>query len=530
MRGTADGPVARHVRVAVIGAGFSGLGAAVRLRRGGHRDFVVLERSAGVGGTWRDNGYPGCACDVPSHLYAYSFAPGAQWWSRTFSGRQDIRLYLETVADTEGVRPHLRLRQDVRAVRWNADRLHWEITSSGGAWTADVVVCATGPLSAPSVPQVPGLDTFPGPVFHSARWDHGAELRDRRVAVIGTGASAVQIVPALAAVAAGVRLFQRTPPWVLPRLDRRVTDLERRLHQRYPVTAAVRRGLQWGMRELVGHAFTRLPGALAGYEALARAHLRRAVRDPGLRERLTPDYRIGCKRILLSSDYYPALAQPHVEVVTSALAEVRGSRLIAEDGTGAEADALVFATGFRVTDPPVARRIVGTGGRTLAEAWREGDGMRALRGTTVPGFPNLVMLLGPNTALGNTSMVLMIESQLSYLLDYLRLLEPRREGEGRAALDPLPSAFRAWNDGLDARLGRSVWNTGACVSWYLDGEGRNTTLWPGSTGRFRRAVRRVDPREYERITEAAGPEAGGAEADGAEGAEGAGGAARAAGR
>ncbi|MFF8955926.1 flavin-containing monooxygenase [Streptomyces sp. NPDC014894] len=512
MRGTAGGSGGRHVRVAVIGAGFSGLGAAVMLRRGGHRDFVVLERSAGVGGTWRDNTYPGCACDVPSHLYSYSFAPGAEWWPRTFSERQDIRLYLETVADTEGVRPHLRLRQDVRAVRWNEARLLWEIASSGGDWTADVVVCATGPLSAPSVPPVRGLGSFPGPVFHSARWDHGADLRGKRVAVIGTGASAVQIVPALAATAAGIRLFQRTPPWVLPRPDRRVTELERRMYQRFPAAAVLRRGVQWGVRELVTHAFTRFPRALSGYEALARAHLRRAVKDPELRARLTPDYRIGCKRILLSSDYYPALALPHVDVVASSLDEVRGSRLIAGDGTAVDADAIVFATGFKVTDPPIADRIVGTGGATLAEAWREGEGMRALRGATVPGFPNLMMLLGPNTGLGNTSMVLMIESQLAYLLDYLRLLEPRGPGEGRipgegrgpgegrVALDPLPEALRAWNEGLDARLGRSVWNTGACVSWYLDADGRNTTLWPGSTRRFRRAVRRVDPGEYARLT------------------------------
>ncbi|MGK5637671.1 flavin-containing monooxygenase [Streptomyces sp. URMC 126] len=488
--------MAEHVRVAVIGSGFGGLGAAVRLRREGVTDFVVLERAGAIGGTWRDNTYPGCACDVPSHLYSFSFAPNPEW-PRNFSGQPHIQAYLERLADTFGLRPHLRLNTEVRAARWDAEGLRWELeTASGAAYTADVVVSATGPLSDPRLPDVPGLDSFPGPVFHSARWDHGVDLRGKRVAVVGTGASAIQIVPGIQPDVSRLTVFQRTPAWVLPRADRRITGAERWLHSKVPATRAVRRGLLWTIRELQVGAFTRHPERLGAVEALARAHLRRSVKDPGLRARLTPDYRIGCKRILLSNDYYPALTRPNVDVVSSGLSEVRGSELVAADGTRAEADVLVFGTGFRVTDMPIAHRITGADGTTLAEEWK--DGMAALRGTTAAGFPNLLFIIGPNTGLGNSSMVLMIESQLNYLADYLRQLDVLG---GRTALVARPSAVNAWNRGLQRRMERTVWNTGGCDSWYLDSQGRNTTAWPGTTTEFRRATRRVDLQEYQVLRE-----------------------------
>ncbi|MCP9958613.1 flavin-containing monooxygenase [Streptomyces sudanensis] len=483
-----------HVRVAVIGSGFGGLGAAVRLRREGITDFVVLERAGAVGGTWRDNTYPGCACDVPSHLYSFSFAPDPDW-PRAFSGQPRIRAYLERVTDDFGLRPHLRLGHEVLGARWDADALRWEVGTSRGALTADVVVCATGPLSEPRVPDVPGLDGFRaagGRVFHSARWDHDYDLAGKRVAVVGTGASAVQIVPAVQPVVGRLTLFQRTPPWVLPRADRAVTRAERLLHRRFPLTAKARRAVLWAVRELQVGAFTKRPGALGAVEALARAHLRRAVEDPVLRAKLTPSYRIGCKRILLSNDYYPALARPNVDVVAAGLAEVRGRTAVGADGSEAEVDALVFGTGFHVTDMPIADRVVGAGGVTLAEAWK--DGMEALRGTTAAGFPNWLTVIGPNTGLGNSSMILMIESQLNYLADFLRRLDLL--GEGRA-LVPRPSAVAAWNRRVQARMERTVWTSGGCDSWYLDARGRNTTLWPGTTAEFRRATRAVDPDEYE---------------------------------
>ncbi|HET9382753.1 MAG TPA: NAD(P)/FAD-dependent oxidoreductase, partial [Streptomyces sp.] len=406
-----------HVRVAVIGSGFGGLGAAVRLRREGITDFVVLERAGSVGGTWRDNSYPGCACDVPSHLYSFSFAPNPDW-PRTFSGQEHIRAYLEHVTDTFGLRPHLRLNSEVTAMRWDPARLRWEIETGGGTLSADVVVSATGPLSDPRIPDVKGLDSFPGAVFHSARWDHDHDLRGKRVAVIGTGASAVQIVPSIQPEVGRLTLFQRTPAWVMPRMDRAVSGLERSLHRALPLTAQVRRGLLWGIRELQVQAFTKHPDQLGLVERLARRNLHRAIKDPALRARLTPDYRIGCKRILLSSTYYPALAQENVDVVAGGLSEVRGSTLVAADGTETEADAIVFGTGFHVTDMPIAERVVGAGGRTLAEAWR--GGMAALRGASAAGFPNWMTIIGPNTGLGNSSMILMIESQLTYMADFVR--------------------------------------------------------------------------------------------------------------
>ncbi|MFD7341377.1 flavin-containing monooxygenase [Streptomyces violascens] len=481
-----------HVRVAVIGSGFGGLGAAVRLRREGITDFVVLERAGSVGGTWRDNSYPGCACDVPSHLYSFSFAPNPDW-PRTFSGQEHIRAYLEHVADVFRLRPHIRLDHEVTMMRWDAEQVWWEIeVGNGVTLTADVVVSATGPLSDPKMPEIPGLASFPGKVFHSARWDHDYDLRGKRVAMVGTGASAIQIVPSIQPDVARLTLFQRTPPWVMPRMDREITGVERWLHRQLPFTGAARRGLLWGIRELQVSAFTKRPNELGLIESIAKSNMARSIKDPALRAKLTPDYRIGCKRILLSSAYYPALAEPNVDVVASGLAEVRGSTVVAADGTEAEVDAIIFGTGFHVTDMPIADRVVGAEGHTLADAWK--DGMQSLRGATAAGFPNWMTIIGPNTGLGNSSMILMIESQLAYMADYLRQLNVLG---GRAALAARPFAVGAWNRRVQERMKRTVWNTGGCTSWYLDADGRNTTVWPGTTSEFRRATREVDLAEYE---------------------------------
>lgn len=480
-----------HVRVAVIGSGFGGLGAAVRLRRQGITDFVVLERADSVGGTWRDNSYPGCACDVPSHLYSFSFAPNPEW-PRNFSGQPHIRAYLERVTDTFGLRPHLRFNAEVKSARWNTDELYWEIETAQGPLTADVVVSATGPLSDPQIPDVPGLDGFEGKVFHSARWDHDYDLRGKRVAMIGTGASAIQIVPAIQPEVGRLTVFQRTPPWVMPRADRAISGVERWLHNKVPATRALRRQLLWGIRELQVSAFTKHPKELGAVQALAKAHMRRAIKDPVLRERLTPDYVIGCKRILLSNSWYPALAQPNVDVVSSGLKEIRGNTLVAADGTETEVDAIIFGTGFHVTDMPIAERVTGARGTTLAEEWK--DGMEGLRGTSAAGFPNFLTIIGPNTGLGNSSMILMIEAQLNYLVDYMRQLDVLG---GKIALDARPSAVQAYTTAVQKRMERTVWNTGGCDSWYLDANGRNTTVWPGTTSEFRKVTRRVDLAEYE---------------------------------
>jgi cation diffusion facilitator CzcD-associated flavoprotein CzcO len=479
-----------HVTVAVIGAGFSGLGVAVRLRQTGITDFVILERAAALGGTWRDNSYPGCACDVPSHLYSYSFAPNPDW-SRSFSPQPEIWRYLEDVADRYRLRGHLRFGAEVTRARWDPAGAHWQLDTTLGSLTATVVMAAAGPLSEPSVPDIPGLNRFPGPVFHSARWDDGADLAGKRVAVIGTGASAIQLVPALQPAVQRLVLFQRTPAWVLPRRDRRITAAERWLYRHLPPAQRLARLAIYLGRESTVGAFTRWPGALRAAERFASAHLARSIRDPELQARLTPRYVLGCKRILLSDDFYPALAQPNAQLVASGLAKVDGPTLTAQDGTSVDADAIVFATGFIVTDMPFAHRLFDRNGVSLAESWR-GD-MAALRGTTVAGFPNLCLVIGPNTGLGHTSMIYMIESQLRYIEEYVRAVLGLG---GRAALDARVDAQGRWNDRVQRRMTSTVWATGGCRSWYLNAAGRNPVLWPASTLAFRRATRRLDLGEY----------------------------------
>ncbi|MEE1787490.1 NAD(P)/FAD-dependent oxidoreductase [Streptomyces sp. SP17BM10] len=481
-----------HVRVAVVGAGFGGLGAAVRLRRAGITDFVVLERADSVGGTWRDNSYPGCACDVPSHLYSFSFAPNPEW-PRSFSGQPDIRAYLEKVATVFRLRPHLRYNAEVLEARWESEHTRWRITTTAGTWTADAIVSASGPLADPQIPDLPGLGGFTGKVFHSSRWDHDYDLSGKRVAVVGTGASAAQIIPSIQPSVGKLTVFQRTPAWVLPRRDREITQLEKWLHGRFPVTGKIRRGTLFALRELQVDAFVRRPALLRAVQRLAEHHIAQGVGDPTLRAKLTPDYRIGCKRILLSNTYYPALAAANTEVVASGLREVRGSTLVAADGSEHEADAIVFGTGFHVTDMPIGARVFGANGTSLAEEWK--DGMEALRGSTVHGFPNLFFVIGPNTGLGNSSMILMIESQLNYVVDALTTLG----SIGAAAMQPTVRAQRQWNLELQHRMDRTVWSTGGCRSWYQDHNGKNTVLWPGSTTAFRRATRKVDLGEYELI-------------------------------
>jgi cation diffusion facilitator CzcD-associated flavoprotein CzcO len=478
-----------HHRVIVVGTGFAGLGMAIRLRQQGMTDFVVLERAEDVGGTWRDNTYPGCACDVPSHLYSFSFELNPHW-SRSFSGQQEIWDYLRHCTDRYGVRPHIRFDHEVLDAAWDHAERRWQVRTNQGEFTCDALITGTGALSEPSIPDIPGLDSFQGKVFHSAEWDHGHDLRGRKVAVVGTGASAIQFVPQIQPEVDSLTLFQRTPPWILPRGDRDNRDLEHKLYRRVPgAQRLVRAAIYWA-REAMVLGFTNNPRLLRAAELMARKHLRKQVPDPELRKRLTPDYAIGCKRILLSNDYLPALTKSNVDIVSSGVAEMGPDWVRAKDGTRAEADTIIFGTGFHVTDMPVAARIRGRDGRSLAETWT--DGAQAHRGTTVTGFPNLFMLVGPNTGLGHTSMIYMIESQVAYTMDALRYL--RRTGT--AAVEVRPEAQAAYNQSIQSRMGRTVWNSGGCASWYLDANGRNTTLWPTFTWRFRQSTRRFRPDEY----------------------------------
>ncbi len=478
-----------HYYVIVIGTGFAGLGMAIRLRQQGMTDFVVLERAAEVGGTWRDNSYPGCACDVPSHLYSFSFELNPSW-SRSFSGQQEIWDYLRRCTDSYGLRPHIRFHHEVLEAAWDHAGRRWRVRTNRGELTCDVLVTGTGPLSDPSIPDIPGLDSFQGKVFHSARWDPDYDLRDRRVAVAGTGASAIQFVPQIQPRVASLTLFQRTPPWIMPRGDRNIGAFEQRLYRTVPgLQRLVRAGIYCGRESLVP-GFAVNPRLLKAAELIARAHLRRQVPDPVLRARLTPDYTIGCKRILISNDYLPALLMPNVDLVTSGLVQAGADWVQAADGTRRVVDAVIFGTGFHVTDMPIAARIRGREGRTLADVWS--GGAQAHRGTTVAGFPNLFMLVGPNTGLGHTSLIYMIESQVTYTIDALRYL--RRTGA--AAVEVRPQAQVAYNEVVQRRMDGTVWTAGGCASWYLDAQGHNTTLWPTFTWRFRRATRRFQPAEY----------------------------------
>jgi cation diffusion facilitator CzcD-associated flavoprotein CzcO len=478
----------RHSRVAIIGTGFAGLGLAIRLREAGEHDFVVFERADEVGGTWRDNTYPGCACDVPSNLYSFSFAPNPDW-SRSFSPQPEILDYLRGCADRFGIRPHIRFGHEMQGADWDEDAARWRIATSQGEYTAEFLVAGMGPLSEPSIPDLPGLDTFEGTVFHSAEWNHDHDLTGERVAVIGTGASAIQFVPQIQPEVGKLHLFQRTAPWVVPRTDRRFSRTQRWMMRWVPgFQRSIRAAIYWS-RETFVWALLR-PKVIRRLQALSLRHLARQVPDPGLRADLTPDYTIGCKRILISSDYYPSLTQPNVELVTQGVTAVGPRSVVAANGTEREVDTIIFGTGFHVTDPPGVERLRGRDGVTLREAWK--DGMSAYLGGAISGFPNLFMLIGPNTGLGHTSMVVMIEAQITYLLDCLRTMQARN----LATVEVRSEVQAAYNADIQSQLVDSVWNQGGCRSWYLDDQGRNTTVWPTYTWRFRQRTRRFDPDAY----------------------------------
>jgi cation diffusion facilitator CzcD-associated flavoprotein CzcO len=360
-------------------------------------------------------------------------------------------------------------------------------------------VVGTGPLSEPSLPAVDGLDSFAGTMFHSSRWQHDHDLTGARVAVIGTGASAIQFVPRIVDAVRDLTVFQRTPPWIVPRADRGITGVERWLYRTVPGTRALARAGIYTARETLAVGFTMQPKLLDVAARAARMHLHRQVADPALRAALLPDYTIGCKRILISNDYYPALGRDNVRLETAPIAAVEADAVRTVDGRRHEVDTIIFGTGFAATRPPIAERLTGREGLRLADAWR--DGMTAYRGTTVAGFPNMFLLIGPNTGLGHTSMIYIIESQLNYVLDALSKMDTY----GVAAVEVEPGAQDAYNEALQRRLGPTVWNTGGCRSWYLDEAGRNTTLWPSFTWRFRQLTRTFDPRGYRLRTRAEVP-------------------------
>lgn len=494
-RGSGSTPVSGvpHHRVVIVGAGFSGIGLAIRLVQRGTRDFVVFERGDDVGGTWRDNAYPGAACDVPSNLYSFSFAPNPSW-SRSFSPQPEIQAYLRDCANRFGVLPHVRLRHEVTGAVWDDSRRCWWVDTTHGRVSATVLVSARGPLSEPRLPDIPGLEEFRGALFHSARWDHDHDLRGERVAVVGAGASAIQFVPEVQPVVGHLTVFQRTAPWIIPRRDRELSDAEHLAFRLFPpLQLAARAAIYWGREAFilgfVGRPARRRRGARIATDA-ARRMLERQVPDPELRAKLTPSYELGCKRVLLSSDYYRALSADNVEVVTEPITRVSADGVVTADGREHAVDTILLGTGFDVTAHAAATCTVGRGGRTLAEAWE--PRISAYKGMTVHGFPNLFLMVGPNSGLGHSSIVFIIESQLNYVLGALDTMAR----EGIEVLEVTRESQMRWTCEIDRRSGRTVWTGGGCQSYYVDAAGRNVALWPGTSWGYRRRTRHFDVAAY----------------------------------
>ncbi len=475
------------LEVAIIGAGFSGIGMGIRLRQSGVQNFLIFERAQRPGGVWRDNRYPGSACDVESALYSFSFAAHPDW-SRRFAQAAEIDKYLADCCQLFELDLHLRCQHELLAADWDSELACWQLKTSQGVFQARVLISATGAFSEPKQPSLPGLESFGGTVFHSSRWPSDFNLNGQRVGVIGTGASAIQFIPAIQPQVAQLNVFQRTPAWIVPRPDRLISQRGQQLYRHLPVLQRLRRWQIYVVRELIGIGFRR-PGLMPLMQKYALHHLQRSVHDPDLRQRLTPDYAMGCKRVLLSNNFYPAMTQSNVNLITDAIKAVTPSGLLTRSGQAYACDVLIFGTGFNVNQNILASRITGLQGSTLDDCWQGSP--RAHLGTMVAGFPNFFLLLGPNTGLGHSSVVLMIEAQIELVLLALALIQKNNK-----ALQPRADVQTNFVSQIEQRSAHTVWSAG-CRSWYLDQTGRNATLWPGSIGEFKRRLLPLRPHEYE---------------------------------
>lgn len=477
--------------VGIVGAGFGGVGMGVRLRQAGIDDFTIFERGESVGGVWRANTYPGAACDVPSHLYSYSFAPGHRW-SRRYAPQAEILSYLEECSREFGINPHLQLGTEATGARFDAEAGRWTVTTDAGtSHEFDLLVTACGQLTRPAIPRIEGIEDFQGPAFHSAEWDHDVELSGRRVAVIGTGASAIQFTPEVAKLAERTTIYQRSAPWILPRTDRAYPEWERRLFRRFPARVAAARAANFVAFELLAHGLTGRTSILSLVRRAANMARNRALRGrPDLLAAATPDYEIGCKRVLITSEWYPTLMRDDVELITGAATQVTANGVVGPDGVEREADVIVFGTGFQTHNFVAPMEIHGLEGRELNAVW---DGRaEALLGTTVSGFPNLFVLYGPNTNHGSGSVPFTLECQFNYIVDAVERL---RAG-GFRWIDVRPEAQEAWRLEMAERSVDTVWTSGGCANWYLNAKGENTNNWPGPWLEFRRRTRRINPGDY----------------------------------
>jgi cation diffusion facilitator CzcD-associated flavoprotein CzcO len=488
-----------EAEVVIVGTGFSGLGMAIKLLEQGRRDFVILEKATEVGGTWRDNTYPGCACDVQSHMYSFSFEQNPDW-TRAFSPQPAIWDYLRGVAKKYDLYSYIRFGQEMTGARWDGEERRWHVATRGGdEFVGRFLVNGVGALHLPQIPQLEGIENFRGETFHSATWNHDYDLRGKRVAVVGTGASAIQFIPRIAPQVAKLTIFQRTPPWVLPKPDHAMPEWSRKLFRKAPALQTLYRDLVYWTLEARAIGFNGNLSLMKLAQKLAKRNIDRSIEDPELRRRLTPDYVMGCKRVLISNDYYPALARDNVDVRTDGVAEVREHSIVDTAGVEHEVDAIIFGTGFHVTDAFEHLEILGEGGRNLAKEWAA-EGMRTHLGIVVAGFPNLFFLLGPNTGLGHNSVVFMVESQTRYVAGAIDLVE-RSRSAGLAARSEVQDRF---NVQVQRKLEKGVWTQGGCRSWYLDAQGVNRTLWPGFTWRYWLATRKIRPADFELIGTADG--------------------------
>ena len=481
----------RKPSVAVIGAGLGGLCAGIKLKEAGFDDVVILEKAERVGGTWRDNSYPGCACDTPVALYQFSFAPTLAW-SHLFPRQAEVQAYTEYLVDAYGLRPHLRLGEETTSAVWDDARATWHLTTrSGTTFDVTAIVPALGQLNRPVLPDIAGRDTFQGPAFHSARWDHGVDLTGKRVAVVGSAASAVQLIPEVAKIAAHVAVFQRTPNWVLPRFDRMITDEDKALLMTAPHVAALGREQIYQMADyLFWQVFAWTPEGRAAYTRQALMHLEEQVPDPALRARLTPDYPIGCKRVLITDDFYPAMMRPNVSLVTDAITRITPTGVDTGDGTSRTFDVIVYATGFETTGWHWSMDVVGRKGRHLHDLWCEAP--EAYLGITAAYCPNMFMLYGPNTNLGHNTITFMLERQAEYAVAALQAMRTR----DLAAVEVTPEALARSNRELQATLAKTTWADPGCRSWYKTADGRITQNWSSHTRDYAAATAAVRWEDY----------------------------------
>jgi cation diffusion facilitator CzcD-associated flavoprotein CzcO len=488
----ASQPEEIKVDVLIVGGGFSGLCMAIKLRQAGMNSFLLLEKSDDIGGTWYDNRYPGCACDIPSHLYSFSFEPSPDW-SRMYPGQQEIHDYLKRVVQRHELAPQIRLNTRFHEATWDEAENVWHATAGEGLRIrARVIVSGIGGLHVPEYPKLKGIERFAGPKFHSSIWDHTVDLDAKSVAVVGTGASAIQFVPQIAPRAGKLHLFQRTPPWIVPRMDFPIEEKWKQRFRRFPLAMRAFRQLIFWRQEVRVLGFLGNRYVRGKATEIATHHLEKQIKDPKLRAALKPNYELGCKRVLVSDDYYPTLNRPNVELVTDAIAEVREHTIVTADGVERPIDVLIFGTGFRATEPLIGIRLIGRGGVEIHDAWRER--MSAYLGITVSGFPNFFLLLGPNTGLGHNSIILMIEAQVRYVMSCLKLMKRRK----RQVLEVRPETQKQFVADIYRRLEGTVWQSGGCHSWYQDQRtGENTTLWPGSVVAYTRRTRAVLPADYE---------------------------------